>query len=140
MTESFAAVARLTVTMAHGSSLFVTRKIFVFVIVLIISGVAPATAVLGFCAKMPCCFNEPNEGPVIGADTAHCCSTISCYEAPSNELTVSAKAKSIVSPALAVMPFTTTIPNIHEVGRAFDDGSPPRTTQQRLSSLSTFLI
>jgi len=117
-----------------------TRKVLALVVVLIVSGLAPATAVIGFCAKMPCCFSEVQDGPVLNAEMADCCTTISCYEAPSNELTFSAKMKNTGPHAPAMLPVVAAIVNEHIVRSTFDDPSPPRTAKQRLSSLSILLI
>ncbi|HYC61040.1 MAG TPA: hypothetical protein VEK79_15875 [Thermoanaerobaculia bacterium] len=42
--------------MLLASSLSMTRKTLALAVVLLIAGLAPATAVIGFCAKMPCCY------------------------------------------------------------------------------------
>jgi hypothetical protein len=117
-----------------------TRKALALVVVLITTSLAPATAVIGFCARMPCCFGEAHDGPVLGTNNPDCCTTINCYEAPSPELTVSAKAKSIAATAPAVLPVVAVIASTHLERRSFDDTSPPPTTKQRLSSLSILLI
>lgn len=117
-----------------------TRKVLALVVVLIISSLAPATAVLGFCAKMPCCFGQAHDGPALAANTADCCNTISCYEAPSQELTVSARAKAFPATTLATLPVTLATPQVLVARRTSGDTSPPPTTIERLSSLSVFLI
>lgn len=117
-----------------------TRKVLTLVVVLITSSLAPATAVLGFCAKMPCCFEEPADGPALASNMAGCCNTISCYEAPSHDVTVSAKAKTFTATTLASLSVTLAMPQVAVARRTFDDTSPPPTTSERLSSLSVFLI
>lgn len=117
-----------------------SRKVLALVIVLVISSLAPATAVLGFCAKMPCCFRTAAEGSALNVERADCCTTISCYEAPSHELSVSAKTKNFTSTTLATLSVALATPQVPVVWRAFNDPSPPRTTSERLSSLSTFLL
>ena len=127
--------------MLLASSIPMTRKVLALAVVLIVSGLAPATAVIGFCAKMPCCFGEAHDGPALAANNADCCSTISCYEAPSHELTVSAKAKTTTAAGPAVLAVVAALPAAPNVGSySFDDTSPPPTTKQRLSSLSILLI
>ncbi|HXI11306.1 MAG TPA: hypothetical protein VNM92_01505 [Thermoanaerobaculia bacterium] len=116
------------------------RKILALAIVLIISGLAPATAVVGFCAKMPCCFGEQGEAPVLGPNTADCCTTISCYEAPPHELTVSAKANMTAATLPALLPVVASMPNPQLTRRTSDDTLPPPARQQRLASLSILLI
>lgn len=122
------------------SSIPMTRKVLTLVVVLITSSLAPATAVLGFCAKMPCCFGEPADGPALASNMGGCCNTISCYEAPSRDVTVSAKAKTFTATTLASLPVTLAMPQVAVARRTFDDTSPPPTTSERLSSLSVFLI
>jgi hypothetical protein len=126
--------------MLLASSIPMSRKVLALVVVLITSSLAPATAVIGFCAKMPCCFGEAHDGPALAANNADCCTTISCYEAPSHELTVSAKAKSITVTTPAVLPVVAAAPAVRVARLTFDDSSPPLTTKQRLSSLSVLLI
>ena len=116
------------------------RKVLALLVVVIATGLAPATAVIGFCAKMPCCFGEAEAGPVVADDMADCCSTISCYEAPPHDVTVSAKAKVFTATTLATLPVTLAMPQVAAARRTFDDTSPPPTTSERLSSLSVFLI
>lgn len=117
-----------------------TRKVLALAVVLLIAGLAPATAVIGFCAKMPCCFGDAHEGPALATNNADCCTTISCYEAPSHDLTVTAKAKTATATAQAVLPLVAIVPIAPVQPSAFDDTSPPPTTKRRLSSLSILLI
>lgn len=121
-------------------SIPMTRKILALMVVLIIAGFAPATAVIGFCAKMPCCFGQTHGGPALAVNMADCCSTISCYEAPPHDVTMSAKAKVFTATTLASLPVTLAMPQVAVARRTFDDTSPPPTTSERLSSLSVFLI
>lgn len=127
--------------MRLSTSPSMTRKVLALLVVLIATGLAPATAVLGFCAKMPCCFAEADEGRALATNIADCCSTISCYEAPPHELAASGKAKAFTVTTLATLPVTTATPQA-SIARAltFDDTSPPLTISERLSTLSIFLI
>ena len=115
-------------------------KALALVLVMLLSALAPATAVLGFCAKMPCCFDEAHDGQALETNNAGCCTTINCYEAPSHELTVSAKAKTVHATASVVLPAIAPIPVLEIASATFDDPSPPLTTKQRLASLSILLI
>lgn len=117
-----------------------TRKALALLIVVIATGLSPATAIIGFCAKMPCCFEEEAAGPALDVDVADCCSTISCYEAPSNELTTKStvKVSLVTTPIVAVLSAAPIAP-AYPV-RTFDDTSPPKTVSERLSTLSTLLI
>ena len=116
------------------------RKVLALLIVVIASGLALATAVIGFCAKMPCCFGEAEDGPAIAVNMADCCSTISCYEGPPHDLAMSGKVKAFTATTLVMLPVTEAMLQIPVARRTFDDTSPPRTTSERLSSLSVFLI
>lgn len=123
------------------SFLSMSRKVLALLVILIAVGLGPATAVLGFCAKMPCCFSEGQDGsPAIAVNMPDCCTTINCYEAPSNELTVSGKAKLLTGTTAAVLPVVAGVPTAPVIHRVFHDVSPPPTTVERLASLSVFLI
>ena len=117
-----------------------TRTALALVIVLITAGLGPVTAVIGFCAMMPCCFDESHSGSALVAYDAGCCTTINCYEGPSRELTVSAKASTAALTAPAILPVALSLDIIPAVQHPFGDTSPPPTTQQRLSALSILLI
>lgn len=118
------------------------RKTLALTIVLLITSVAPATAVIGFCARMPCCEHESGAAPqpVLTTENGDCCTTINCYEAPSHKLT----AKDTVKVSFDAVPMLTVAATLtprpaHRVG-AFADTSPPKTARQRLAALSTLLI
>ncbi len=115
------------------------RKVLALLIVGIASALGPATAVIGFCAKLPCCFGAAKSGPAVVAPPG-CCSTISCYEAPPHDLTVGAKAKVFPPATLAVLRVASPMPQVFAAPLTFDDTSPPATTSDRLSTLSFFLI
>ena len=118
------------------------RKALVLTFVLLITSLAPATAVIGFCARMPCCKHEDGAAPqpVLTTENGDCCTTINCYEAPSHKLT----AKDTVKVSIDAVPMLTAAMTLaprpaHQV-RAFTDTSPPKTARQRLAALSTLLI
>lgn len=116
------------------------RKLLALLVVVVVSGVAPATAVVGFCAQMPCCFGDSEGEPTLAVKMADCCSTINCYEAPSQDVNAAAKS-AFVSPTTVT--FLVVHPPLDQVAAAqltFDDPSPPHTTSERLASLSLFRI
>ena len=119
-----------------------TRKTLALTIALLIPSLAPATAVIGFCARMPCCEHKANAlpQPALTTERADCCTTINCYEAPSQDLTVkdSAKASVAAAPAISAIAVAAALP-AHPL-LIVDDASPPRTVGERLSTLSTLLI
>lgn len=143
MSESSPSAARHPVEqMLPCSSSLMNRRPLAFLVILIVTGLAPATAVLGFCAKMPCCFADADHDarPVIGADMEDCCNTVSCYQAPPHESTASAKAQALTADAPALLPVAAVVPAPRAIQHVFVDLSPPRTTSERLASLSVLLI
>jgi len=115
------------------------RKPLALAIVLIIAALAPATAIIGFCTRMPCCSHAADASAALSTDRADCCTTITCYESPSAKLTIgtSPTADALATPALVSTP----APMIAAVlARAPIDTSPPMTVQHRLATLSTLLI
>lgn len=115
------------------------RQMFALMVILTIACITPATAVIGFCAKMPCCFGEAQQTPALGTPMADCCTTINCYEAPSHKLTTSSEAK-VSTPTLPLWSANLVASPINASQLTFDDTSPPLTTRERLSSLSILLI
>jgi hypothetical protein len=127
--------------MLLGSSIPMTRKALAVAVVLILSSLAPATAMIGFCARMPCCFGHAHGGPAVASNDADCCTTVSCDERPSQDLIAPVKAKTMTACTPAVFAIAVAVPPTPPVVRsAFDDTSPPRTAGQRLASLSILLI
>lgn len=116
------------------------RRTFAVLIALLVSGLAPATVAIGFCAKRPCCVGEAGLGPVLAVDMSDCCTAISCSDEPSQDLVVSAKANVLMVSTLAMLPVAPAVPQVSEAAHTFDDTSPPPTTSARLSSLSVFRI
>jgi len=116
------------------------RKPLAFAIVLLIAGLAPAAAIIGFCTRMPCCSHTSSAPLAFATERADCCTTITCYETPSAKMTkaASSDASSILVPAListAPLP-----PSPPSVAQAVVDTSPPLTVRHRLAALSTLLI
>ena len=117
------------------------RKPLALAIVLLLAGLAPVTAIIGFCARMPCCAHASADPVAVTMPAADCCTTIACYVAPSAKLTAAASASpslvfalaSAGAPAAILAPPALTAP-------APIDTSPPRTAQHRLALLSVFLI
>jgi hypothetical protein len=119
------------------------RKALVLALAVTIFGVAPATAMIGFCAKMPCCFTHEREAPVeLDAANADCCDAINCAETPAQNL-VSASAVKSPTPGIAILPqVAAPIPAQPALlARDYHDlAPPPPTARQRLSALSLLLI
>jgi len=116
-------------------------RVSMLLLLIVGAGLAPATAIAGFCAKMPCCFGQASEGK--GSQRlaeSDCCNTISCAEAPPQEITLSETAKQFASNAPVTFAAAVDAPHTPFVCRTFADSSPPRTSSERLSALSTFLI
>jgi hypothetical protein len=119
------------------------RKALMLVFAVLIIGAVPASAVIGFCAKMPCCFAHEREAPVeLTAAYPDCCDSISCAETPNQKLDRSSSAKAptlsfvVFSQTVAIVPAThaLTIRDYHDLA------PPPPTARQRLSAISLLLI
>jgi hypothetical protein len=116
-----------------------TRNLVTAAIVLLIALLAPATAIIGFCSRMPCCSQASDAAAAMSAERNDCCTTIACYESPSLKLMTAATAANAlpVSPALA----TVAPPSpLSLLARASGDPSPPLRARQRLAILSTLVI
>ena len=116
------------------------RKPLALAIMLIIAALAPATAIIGFCTRMPCCSHAPEATVALATERGDCCTTITCYETPSAKLTtgVSSAASAAIAPALAaVVPALCLAP---AVAHTFTDPSPPRAVSDKLAVLSILLI
>ena len=114
--------------------------LFVVAIVLIIAGLAPATAIIGFCKRMPCCSHTADVSAALSTERTDCCTTVTCYESPSARLTsgTSPTADMLATPALlSVAPAPTMAAFL---ARVPVDTSPPMTMQHRLAVLSTLLV
>jgi len=126
--------------MVLGSSVAMTRKSISIAIILIMSCIAPATAVIGFCAKMPCCSHEAAQIS-FAAEGADCCTTFNCYEAPPETLT---KAMSTARAPITVPATTSNAVIVRYLDLAVNqiprDEAPPPSSAERLSTLSILLI
>ena len=114
------------------------RKAIAFAIVLLFAGLAPATAIIGFCARMPCCSHAAADR-AFSNDVADCCTSIACYEAPSAKLAtgVALAGVTLAAPALvAVAPAPVAPPRTSEA----IEPSPPATARERLAALSLLRI
>ena len=112
-----------------------TRRASAILIVVVLAGLAPASAIIGYCARMPCCHHA--QQPLkVSADAGDCCTTVACYDTPSVKLTGNAVfAKCNVAQTLL------SAPPVHRQECLWHTtNSPPPTTQQRLAILSTLLI
>ena len=116
------------------------RKPLALAIVLIIAALAPATAIIGFCTRMPCCSHAANASVALSTERNDCCTTINCYESPSAKLTIgtSPTADVLATPALVSVGPMPTMAAV--LARAPIDTSPAMTQQHRLAALSTLLI
>ncbi|MCU1231563.1 MAG: hypothetical protein JWO97_4447 [Acidobacteria bacterium] len=128
--------------MLLDSAVTMNRKALALAIVLLVAGLAPATAIIGFCARMPCCSHGSNATTAaFSTERNDCCTTIACYESPSLKLSTAPTSADavLVAPALII----TTAPAIAPapiVTQAFADTSPPLSSRHRLAVLSTLLI
>jgi hypothetical protein len=119
----------------------VNRRALAFAVVLLIAGLAPATAIIGFCARMSCCRQAAETTLAFGAETRDCCTTLACYESPAARLTstFALAAALVMAPAIPVaapvVPAQALLANVRS-----DDSPPPPDIGVRLAVLSTLLI
>ena len=116
------------------------RKPLTVAIVLLIAGLAPAAAIIGFCTRMPCCSHAPDATIALPTENGDCCTTITCYDAPTAKLitATSAAPSPGFAPALAaISPVPRFVP---AMARTYNDTSPPRGVADRLAILSILLI
>jgi hypothetical protein len=119
------------------------RKALVLLFGLLIIGVVPATAVIGFCAKMPCCFAvHGHEQPAFASERPDCCDSIKCAETPAQHLGLTTAIKwltgnvTLIPQPLVIAPDAPSLRarDLHDLA------PPPPTARQRLSVLSLLLI
>ena len=115
------------------------RKPLALAIVLIIAGLAPATAIIGFCTRMPCCSHAAHTSVALSTEDSECCTTITCYESPSAKLTIGTSiSDTAATPELVSVAPASTMAAV--LDRVSIDSSPPMSMQHRLAVLSTLLI
>ena len=108
-------------------------------IAFLLAALAPATAIIGFCARMPCCGHESSKSLAMTTEGADCCTTIACYESPSATLSTPSTTPLIVT--AVVVANTPMLPTLdRSAAHALIDTSPPRPTRDRLAVLSTLII
>lgn len=116
------------------------RKPIALAIVLLLAVLAPATAIIGFCTRMPCCSHAPaDRAAAFSTERNDCCTSITCYESPSAKLSNRAVTADTIfaAPALvAIAPATVPPALTAEV----IDTSPPVTARHRLAALSVLRI
>ena len=116
------------------------RKAIALAIVLLLAGLAPAMAIIGFCTRMPCCSHAASETmAAFSTERTDCCTTITCYQSPSAKLANRVASADVVfpAPALVAVASTTAAPTV--TARVIDT-SPPATVRQRLAALSVLRI
>jgi hypothetical protein len=116
------------------------RRALAFAVVLLIAGLAPATAIIGFCARMSCCRHAADTTAALGTETRDCCTTLACFESPTARLTTTfaLAATLVVAPATPVA--VPAAPAQTFGGSVRSDRSPPPDVGVRLAVLSTLLI
>lgn len=116
------------------------RKAIALTIVLLLAGLAPASAIIGFCTRMPCCSHAASgTAAAFSAERTDCCTTITCYDVPSAKLTnlnSSANVALSVPARVAVAVIAPTPAPTREL----IDTSPPASPRHRLALLSILLI
>lgn len=138
--ESFGGSVRLMERMLLVTTSTMNRSQLALAIVLLLAALAPASAIIGFCARMPCCGKASSDQLALTTERNDCCTTIACYEPPSLKLgTAHASCDALLAlPALvSVAPAAPPAPLI---AQALADTSPPLPVRHRLAILSTLLI
>jgi hypothetical protein len=115
------------------------RKSLALLVVLLIAALAPASAIIGFCTRMPCCSRASDTTAGLSTERNDCCTTIACSESPSVRLTATPTWADALLATPAVIAIQPTPPPPLAV-RAFADTSPPVPVRHRLAILSILLI
>jgi hypothetical protein len=117
------------------------RKGIALAVVLLLAVLAPATAIIGFCTRMPCCSHAAADAaPSFATERTDCCTTITCYDAPTAKLMNRAASPDVVVHTPALLAVATTISAPPVARREVVDTSPPTSPRQRLAVLSVLLI
>ena len=116
------------------------RKPLALAIILIIAALAPATAIIGFCTRMPCCSHRGAAAVTFSTERADCCTTITCDDSPSAKLTIGTSPASGLFARRALVSAAPAHMITVSLARVAVDTSPPMTMQHRLAALSTLLI
>src|SRR5262249_53083347 len=114
-----------------------SRRAVALLVMLLVAGLAPASAIIGYCSRMPCCHHKTAQPLKGSAAVKVCCTPIACYDAPSVKLT--GNASSAAFPAVRALESTAFVVRAPQ-RIAVMSASPPPTTHQRLAILSTLLI
>lgn len=139
--ESFRGLGRLLERMLLVRSSTMNRKALALTIVLLITGLTPATAIIGFCTRMPCCSHEPAAAVSFATESTGCCTTITCYESPSLKLTTGTSAAvAVIAAPVLLITAVPVLPQRPVIARGVVDTSPPAASNHRLAVLSVFLI
>jgi hypothetical protein len=122
------------------SSTTMNRKSLALAIVLVIAGLAPAAAIIGFCSRMPCCSHASEATDAFSTERNDCCTTITCYESPSLKLSTAPTSVDTVLAAPLIITIAPAISPAPMATQAFAGTSPPAPVRHRLALLSTLLI
>ena len=117
-----------------------TRKPLTLAIVLLIAGLSPAAAIIGFCTRMPCCSHASDAATAFAAERNDCCTTITCYDSPSAKIADGTSSSADVLFSTPALLAVAAAPAVPALTREIIDTSPPATARQRLAALSTLLI
>jgi hypothetical protein len=125
--------------MLLASASKMNRKPIALAIVLLLAGLAPATVIIGFCTRMPCCSHKSDSTVAFSTERNDCCTTITCYESPSAKLSNRAACADVVfaAPALLAVTLTAVPPTLTA---EVIDTSPPASARQQLAALSILRI
>ncbi len=116
------------------------RRLLAIGVVVLISSLAPLSAVMMFCAEGPCCFGEAGDEQRLTRAGSSCCTPVSCYKPPAQKL----PNDPVVSAHTTNLPLflnqNLVVPATPQVVLRSEASSPPQSIGRRLSALSTLLI
>src|SRR5204862_6169837 len=112
---------RLMERMLLVSGSMMNRRALALTIVLLLAGLAPASAIIGFCSRMPCCSHAADAAAAFSTERDDCCTTIACYESSSTELTTTPSSAN-AHPTAPVISSAAAVPAPAPlITQAFDD-------------------
>jgi hypothetical protein len=116
------------------------RKSLALAILLLLGGLAPAMAIIGFCSRMPCCSHVSGATTALSTERSDCCTALACYDSPSLKLTTAPISADVLPATPVLIAVAPPASPATRITQAFADTSPPTRLRHRLAILSTLLI
>lgn len=116
-----------------------SRKAFAAVIVLLLAGLSPAAAIIGFCSRMPCC-SHASADTHFTTERTDCCTTVACFDAPSAKMNPRA-ADNVTTAPPVTLPYAAITRRVAAPAAIhLPDPWPPPGVTARLAVLSILII